>query len=63
MDSQAKKGTFDENRHIKALKRRLSQAWLTSMLFNYTAFHIKLPFLELDYTASAKCRFRHFLKC
>jgi hypothetical protein len=26
----------------------------------YTAFHIKLPFLELDYTASAKCRDRHF---
>jgi hypothetical protein len=26
----------------------------------YTAFHIKLPFLELDYTASAKCRYRHF---
>ncbi|MDR1542184.1 MAG: hypothetical protein LBU32_30245 [Clostridiales bacterium] len=23
----------------------------------YTAFHIKLPFLELDYTASAKCDF------
>jgi hypothetical protein len=22
----------------------------------YTAFHIKLPFLELDYTASAKCQ-------
>jgi hypothetical protein len=27
---------------------------------SYTAFHIKLPFLELDYTASAKCRSRHF---
>jgi hypothetical protein len=26
---------------------------------NYTAFYIKLPFLELDYTASAKCRSRH----
>jgi hypothetical protein len=26
----------------------------------YTAFHIKLTFFELDYTASAKCRFRHF---
>jgi hypothetical protein len=26
----------------------------------YAAFHIKLPFLALDYTASAKCRFRHF---
>jgi hypothetical protein len=26
----------------------------------YTAFHIKLSFLELDYTASAKCRDRHF---
>jgi hypothetical protein len=24
----------------------------------YTAFHIKLPFLELDYTASAKCRYQ-----
>jgi AbrB family looped-hinge helix DNA binding protein len=28
--------------------------------YSYTAFHIKLPFLELDYTASAKCRNQHF---
>jgi hypothetical protein len=24
----------------------------------YTSFHIKLPFLELYYTASAKCRYQ-----
>jgi hypothetical protein len=24
----------------------------------YTAFHIKPPFFELDYTASAKCRYQ-----
>jgi hypothetical protein len=27
-----------------------------NFLYSYTAFHIKLPFLVLDYTASAKCR-------
>jgi hypothetical protein len=26
----------------------------------YTDFHSELPFLELDYIASAKCRYLHF---
>jgi hypothetical protein len=50
---------------------RFVRAWLRSAVIApkilalraaniYTAFHIKLPFLELDYTASAKCRYRHF---
>jgi hypothetical protein len=31
---------------------------LFGSLIIYTAFHVELPFLELDYTASAKCRYQ-----
>jgi hypothetical protein len=31
---------------------------MAANLYIYTAFHIKLPFLELDYTASAKCLYQ-----
>jgi hypothetical protein len=33
------------------------QEHLTAIVI-FTAFHIELPFLELDYTASAKCRYQ-----
>jgi hypothetical protein len=39
---------------LQAIRRENSKT------ISYTAFHIKLPFLELDYTASAKCRYWHF---
>jgi hypothetical protein len=34
--------------------------FLRNFFLSYTAFHIKLPFLNLDCTASAKCRYQSY---